>query len=128
MLAAIWKLALISLSMSELAIMHKSKATARVGKTPMPQSGMSVYDQCNVVCLLLRAELTDPPSASVKQFFWGQIAVLPQGFHQTLFTEFLFLEVERLGYAVGVEEECISGIELPLFDHAIPMLEHTHHC
>src|SRR5271166_291124 len=50
-----------------------------------------------------------------------------QGFDKALLSEFLSCRVERFGYAVGVECECVSGGEWTLSGRALPFLEEAQH-
>jgi hypothetical protein len=46
--------------------------------------------------------------------------MLPQGFDQALFSEFLSRIVERFGHAIGVECKGVSWDETALSDGALP--------
>src|SRR5262249_7898731 len=80
-----------------------------------------------VVSLFVRAELANMLEQRSQQVLRRKVAVAAQGFHQTRFAEFFAIRVEGLGDAVGVEDQCVSGKEIPLPRAAIPTFEEPQH-
>ena len=66
------------------------------------------YYQRDVVSLFLSSELPNLACDSCEQLLWGQLAMLPHGFQQTLSGKFLSRIVKGLGHAVGVQEEGVA--------------------
>ena len=79
--------------------------------------------QGDVVALFVRTELANLVDKRSQQTLRRQVPVLAQGFNQTRFAEFFAVRVERLGDTVGVENQGVSGKEIPLTRTAIPPLE-----
>jgi len=66
------------------------------------------YYQRDVVSLFLSTELPKLACDGREQLFWGQLAMLPDGFQQTLFAKFLSRIIKGLGSAVGVQEKGVA--------------------
>src|SRR5215510_14222901 len=85
------------------------------------------YNERDVVYLFVRAELPELAHEGSEQLLRIELAVLLQGFQQTLFAKFLSRKVRGLRCAVGVQHEGVAWAELTLFNRAIPALKQAHH-
>jgi hypothetical protein len=53
----------------------------------------------------------------------GEFAALLQCLDQALLSKLLFRGVERFGYAVGVKDERVAGVELAFFCRRVPVFK-----
>jgi hypothetical protein len=84
-------------------------------------------DEGYVVVLFTRAELPKFVNDGRQQGPGRAFTILLQAFNQPGLSEFLSRNIERFGYSVGIENECISREELTFPNLAIPLLEQTQH-
>ena len=58
-----------------------------------------------------------------EKFAGGQCVVAAEGGDEAIFAEFFVVGIEGFGYAVGIKDEGVAGLELAFADFAIPVVE-----